>query len=144
MALADFVPTKVEIEHNGKPLVSVRGLCLDDISILVRAHLITLNKIVEQAKEGAQGGVFGINDLFMLEMMSKAPDVVWDIIALAADEPEYGDNARKMPASLQVKILTEVMRLTMEDIGGPKALVALIARMVGQAQPLAGALATTT
>ena len=143
MALADFEPTKVVIEHNGKPLVSVRGLCLDDISILVRAHLIVLNKLVEQAKSNVQGGVFGVNDLFMLELMGKAPDVAWDIIALAADEPEYGDTARKMPASLQIKILSEVMRLTMEDIGGPKALVALVAGMVNQNQPLAGVLATT-
>lgn len=140
--LADFRPTKVEIEHNGKPLVSVRGLCLDDISILVRAHLITLNKIAEQAKAGVQGGVFGVNDLFMLELIAKAPDAMWDIIALASDEPEYGDNARKMPASLQIKILTEVMRLTLEDIGGPKALIALVAGLMKQVEP--GALVTTT
>jgi hypothetical protein len=49
MALADFTPERVEIKHNGSVVCSVRGLGTDDISVLVRAHLDTMNKLFEIA-----------------------------------------------------------------------------------------------
>lgn len=143
MTLADFQPERVEIAHKGKPLLSVRGLCLDDLSILVRAHLVTLNKLFEAAKAGAQpNSVFGVSDMFLMDMIHKAPDVIFDIIALACDESDYSDTARKLPAGIQFKALQAIATLTMEDIGGPKALVAFLDK-ARQSQSLVGELATT-
>lgn len=143
MALADYEPERVEIAHKGKPLLSVRGLCLDDLSILVRAHLVTLNKLFETAKAGMRpDSVFGVSDLFLMDMIHKAPDVIFDIIALACDETEYSETARKLPVGVQFKALQAIMSLTMEDIGGPKALVAFLDK-ARQSQSLVGELATT-
>lgn len=129
MSLADFTPERVTIEHKGKALVQVRGLCLDDVSILVRAHLPILNKLYAMSQMGDMAAFGG--DKFVLDFLTLAPDVAFDVIALAADEPEYGSQARKLPAGLQLKILQEVMHLTLEDVGGPLALVAMIGRLAG-------------
>jgi nitrous oxide reductase accessory protein NosL len=109
----------------------------------VRAHLVTINKLFEAAKAGAQPGtVFGVGDLFLMDMVHKAPDVIFDIIALACDETEYGATARKLPAGIQFKALQAVAALTLEDIGGPKALVAFL-DVARKSQSLVGELAMT-
>lgn len=124
MSLADYTPERVTIEHKGQALVSVRGLCLDDVGILVRAHLHVLNSLADLSKRG-DIAMFG-GDKFILDVVTLAPNVAFDIIALAADEPEYTAQARKLPVGLQVKILQEVLRLTLEDVGGPLALMTLL------------------
>lgn len=128
--LADFTPERVTIEHKGAALVTVRGLSFDDVSILVRAHLHVLNKLHALTQSG-DIAMFG-GDKFIMDVVALAPDVAFDVIALAADEPEYAQQARMLPLGAQIKILQEVMRLTLEDIGGPLALIAMVGRMTGE------------
>jgi hypothetical protein len=85
MALADFTPERVEIKHNGSVVCSVRGLGTDDISVLVRAHLDTMNKLFEIARSADDFG--SVN--FFAQMVTSAPQIAMDVIALAADEPNY-------------------------------------------------------
>lgn len=134
MALADFTPERAEIKHNGSTVCSVRGLGTDDISVLVRAHLDTLNKLFEIAK--TTDNDFG-NTAFFMQMVTVAPQIAIDIIALAADEPNYPPEVRQLPMGLQIKILQEVGRMTFEDIGGPKAIVGLVQTMLQSQRVLA-------
>src|SRR4051812_7512029 len=101
MTLANFTPERVEIKHNGSVVCSVRGLGTDDISVLVRAHLDTLNKLFEIAKQANND--FG-NANFFIQMVTAAPQISIDIIALAADEPHYPPEVRQLPMGLQIKI----------------------------------------
>jgi hypothetical protein len=131
MALADFTPERVEIKHNGSVVCSVRGLGTDDISVLVRAHLDTMNKLFEIARSADDFG--SVN--FFAQMVTSAPQIAMDVIALAADEPNYPPEVRQLPMGLQIKILQEVTRMTFEDIGGPKAVVGLVQSMLRQRVP---------
>lgn len=127
MGLSDYTPHRVTIEHRGAPLLAVRGLGFDDVSVLFRAHLDSIQVMVSGFKNANGLGT----DLFFMELITTAPDVAFDVIALAADEPDYAAQARKLPVGLQIKILQEILTLTLEDIGGPKAFVALVSS-VGQ------------
>lgn len=136
MALADYTPQRTAIMQGDKPLFMVRGLSLDDVSVLVRSHLDALNLLATMAEE--TNTHFG-SVAFFTQAVTTAPNVVFDAIALAADEPSYASDARKLPVGLQIKALQEISRLTLEDIGGPKALVALVRSLLNQKSlPLAG------
>jgi hypothetical protein len=132
MALADFTPERVDIKHNGSVVCSIRGLGTDDVSTLVRAHLDVLNKLFEIVR--GSDADFGTAN-FYAQMITSAPQIAIDIIALAADEPNYPPEMRQMPMGLQIKILQEVTRMTFEDIGGPKAIVGLVQSMLRQQVP---------
>lgn len=124
MALADFTPETVEIEHNGKPLMTVRGLSLDDVSILIRSHLHTLNRLQAAASTGSLSDIGA--DTFVVEVLQNAPDVAYDALALAGDVTEEVNRLRKLPVGTVVKALQIVLKLTLEDIGGPLVLLSLI------------------
>lgn len=131
MALAEYTPERVEIKQGDRVICSVRGLGTDDVSVLVRAHLDALNELFALSQR--VDNQFGSTAFFM-QVVTAAPQIAMDVIALAADEPGYPADARKLPMGLQIKILQEVVRLTFEDIGGPKAVVGLVLSMVQQNQ----------
>lgn len=133
MALADFIPERTTIMRGETPLFDVRGLSLDDVSVLVRAHSDSLNLLVTMA--GETDSAFG-SAAFFMQAVTTAPNVAFAVIALAADEPQYSADARKLPAGVQIKALQEITRLTLEDIGGPKALVALVRNLLNQKKSL--------
>lgn len=133
MALANFVLQRVEVKHGDTVVCAVRGLALDDISLLVRSHLDALNTLFDLAVNSTNE--FGTSAFFM-QMATSAPNVAFDAIALAADEPDYTLEARKMPLGLQIRLLQEIARLTFEDVGGPLALVNLVKQMLGDQQKL--------
>lgn len=145
MPLSDYTPEQVTIQHKGKALATVRGLNLEDVAILVRAHLEDLQRIFALAKTiNVDFMTRMAGDDFVMQLITEAPIVAGNIIALASDEIDAGKFARKLPMGLQVQVLFEVMRMTFEDVGGPKAFVVLVANMVNQQKQLpAGTLATT-
>lgn len=143
MPLSDFTPERVKVEYKGRLLASVRGLCLDDLSLLVRGHLDTLRHLYRRSQ--GEGDMFTrLNqDGFLLRLLTEAPGIAVEVISLASDEPDSTAQVRMLPIPLQVKLLQTIIRLTFEDVGGPKAFVALIGSMIGEQPNPAGAVATT-
>lgn len=127
MGLADFEPFRQIVKYRGNVVLSVRGLSLDDVGVLVRAHMDDINRLVDLARVKGDFGTVS----FLTDALTTAPNVLFDVIAMAADESAYSEDSRKLPVGLQIKILQDVLELTLEDIGGPKALVALVQKMAG-------------
>lgn len=129
MSLALFEPEWAEV-HDGKGrlLAKVRGLNTTDLSILVRAHGPALRQIYEDSQQGDSA----LADIAKTAgiVMVQEPVVAFTIIALASDEPEKIADVGKWPAPLVIKVLIEVLRLTVEDIGGPLALADLAGRLL--------------
>lgn len=123
MATVEYTPIRVPIKQGERTVCEVRGLGTDDVSVLIRAHFELLNTLFGLAQNSERQ--FGSTAFFM-QMITEAPNIAFDIIALATDEPNYASSARQMPVGLQIKILQEITRLTFEDIGGPKVAVAMI------------------
>jgi hypothetical protein len=132
MALADYQPEREQIFHKQSLLVSVRGLCLEDLSVLVRGNLAELQQLYAAIKQPDQ---YQIDDLLIMKLINQAPLMAAKIIALAADEPAGEEAASRLTVPLQVNILSAIARLTFEDIGGPKAFVAMVGQLVGNSLP---------
>ena len=133
MNLADFVPVKepVVIVKTESPLM-VRGLSLDDIAALLHQHIDDLDKLVglyNQAVNGAEAAV--VVSAMSVTLVRDAPFIAAKIIALACDEPGAEMRARQLPLSAQVRAITAILRLTFEDIGGPKKAVESLMNFIG-------------
>lgn len=118
------VPTlKVSWASGGKQYgFEVRGLSDEDLVKLVRDNDEALNKAFNAVQ-----GVSGQNpeDLtntnaveFGKALLEAVPELVAQMIALAADMPDKAPVVRKMPAPIKLQALTAVWQLTVIDTGG--------------------------
>lgn len=136
MALSDFTPERITVEYKGKPLMKVRGLNLDDVSLLVQTHLADLQRLYELVQDGSQNLFERLNaDGFVIKLIGDMPVLAANLIAIAADEPENFAQARTLPLPLQVMVVRTIVSLTFEDFGGPKAFVALVRELAGKQLP---------
>jgi hypothetical protein len=136
MGLADYEPERFTVNVRNKPLMEVRGLNLDDVSVLIRQHLPEIEKLYDLAGIG-QGDVFKriSQDGFMVKIVADMPELASRLIAMAADEPASHQKAKLLPIPVQIIALQAIVRLTFEDIGGPKAFVALLEKVTGRPLP---------
>lgn len=127
---------------DGSLTVEVRGLNLDDIRALIQTHFVDLENVVDLYL-ATNGPTFSMNaaTMFMVEMVNRTPALAANIIALCA-VPEEGeeftailDAARKLNAVAQVLLLSAILRLSCEDVGGPKAALALLTGFLAQNLP---------
>jgi hypothetical protein len=124
VSLVEYVPERTPIAHKGKTLVTVRGLNYEDVTVLVRAHLKDISRLFAGFKEKKL--LPSDIEPMLLDLLTSSPQTAATIIAIAADEPDYSAAALKLPLSLAVTILYELVRLTFEYVGGPLVLVTLI------------------
>lgn len=133
MSLADYTPARTEIFHHGKPMLTVRGLNTDDISALVRHHIQDLQTLVKTFSP--DGKLLPENpnvDALLFSLITKFPTTAARMIALAADEPDQIENARKLPFPLQMEIALNIVKLTFEDVGGPLAFAGIVRHMMAE------------
>ena len=107
--------------------VSVRGLNLADIGLLVGGHMEEFRRLAD-IWEGASQEIWANiqKDNFIVKLVTEVPSMAATVIALACDEPENRVVATTLPLAFQVKVIIEIMRLTLEDAGGPKEFAALV------------------
>ncbi len=130
MALADLLP-QPETVQIGKGTVEVRALTLIDISTLLRIHSADLEEAAAlfselQSAPTERGAVHMI-----LEIVTKAPGLAANIIAIAAGEDDAADLVERLPMTAQVEILQVVARLTFDDYGGPGKFWAVLSSLLG-------------
>lgn len=143
MSLSDFqVPTE-SVKIPGGASFSVRGLSLDDISSLVQRYRPALQSIYEEFE---QQGDFTLESTASLVegMIASFPGFVAYAIALASDEPEQAELARKLPMSVQVEAVEHIGRLTFVAEGGPKKVLATVVRVLKGARESVGSLGTSS
>lgn len=133
MALADFSPDSVEVVA-GKATVRVRGFNLEDLSMLLRLHMEDMSKIVQLINLAKSVASVGADQQVMAEAIVRltveAPGVAANIIAIAADEDRAADLAARLPLVLQIRLLTEIGRMTFDDMGGPGNFWATLQKLI--------------
>lgn len=135
MSLADYEPIRAEVGFKGGSL-SVRGLALDDVAVLMRTHLDDLNPLVDlYTKEVKTDVDVAAMSQYIIGLVKEAPGLVANLIAIACDEPDAVDNARKLPMPTQVKALKMIGALTFEEAGGPKKFIESLVGLVRSATP---------
>ncbi len=127
---------------------AVRGLALEDFTILLRSHYEPMAALFEQyVNEAAlekvdadvSGGVLNLGDMkgVALKGLEMAPALIGDVIARAADETDNPHVARLLPVGTQIEAIGKIVTLTLEAEGGLEKLVETITQ-------LAATLATAT
>lgn len=118
MSLAEYQPHRETITSRGLS-VQVRGLALDDVTMLFQKNMDDINKLFEIYGKG-QPMVEQISESVQIatRLISEAPGVAARVIALACDEPEEEEKARKLTLPLQIKVIQKIIELTFEEAGG--------------------------
>jgi hypothetical protein len=110
----------------------VRGLSLDDMSVLIVNHLNEMMDISTLYIQ-TQKDVFATNNMADLLMMiaRSFPGFVSEVISMVTDTPEL--RTVKLPAGPQMLIMQAAIKLTVEDAGGLGNLSAMLQSVVKQA-----------
>ncbi len=106
----------------------VRGLSLNDVSILVQRHGKRLNELYQQFTE--QGDLTTETvAAFALPLLQSAPEIAAELIACAAGDPDDAEIAGRLPFPVQIDALEKIAILTFEAGGGPKKLLETVVRL---------------
>ncbi len=117
MSWAEYEPPTTRVPLSNKQSGIVRGLNLDDMTILVTNHLEPISRAVALYAQ-SKNDVYSQDHLFQFItlVVQQFPGLVTEIIALAADEPSLRD--KKIAAGDQIAALDAIGRLTLEGAGG--------------------------
>ena len=136
MAIKDVKIARSTIAAPGKATFDVRGLCLEDMTFLISRHIGPITRALKMYQESQQdivatGNIQG----FVLSVVKDFPALASEVISVAADEhdDEALEIARRLPIGTQIAALTEITRLTVEEAGGLKNLLAEMQARIGSA-----------
>lgn len=117
-----------------KGVLTLRGLCLDDVLQIARIHGEAFNTLFEKFTGGDAPEIDLENSAQIAGIMvDHAPNIAASIIAYAADDPDAAEVARRFPFPLQIECLEKIGALTFIMEGGPKKLLETVIRITGGA-----------
>jgi hypothetical protein len=120
MSLAAYEPQRRTIPLRGGS-VDVRGIGLDDVAVLMNLYLRDIDALFNLYDENVdEGSKMAAMAQFAIVLCREAPALVGHLIALAADEPDQIDKARRLSLPAQVEILKAIFELTFEEAGGSR------------------------
>lgn len=128
MSWTDYTSPTAEIPLGQGKTGTVRGLNVDDIAILLTNHLEPISKAVA-LYAASKKDVFSTKNLhsFVIATASEFPTLIAEVISLAADEPSLKD--KKIAMGVQIAALNEIIRLTLEELGGLGNLSLVVANL---------------
>lgn len=131
MAFSDYVVPTVELTLPNGATATVRGIALQDITVLLSRHLPTITAFFNRMSS-VRDGVVRPDQVaaISMDLLGSAPALAADIIALAADEPNMGPKIQRYPIGVQVDALEKICTLTLEQAGGAKNLGETVMRVV--------------
>lgn len=140
MQLKDYQIQRSKVPLPGKPgddnFFEVRGLCVDDLTLLISLHHGPITRALKLYQE-SKADVIASKNLtgFMLLLAKDFPELVAEVISAASDSLDDATRqvARKLPFTTQVLALNEILKLSMEDAGGLKNLLAELRELAANA-----------
>lgn len=137
MSLADYQPMRKDVPVRGTS-VSVRGLGLDDVAVLMNLYLSDIDALFRlYDDEVDESNRVAAMAQFAIVLCREAPALVGHMIALAADEPDQIEKARKLSLPAQVDILKTIFELTFEEAGGARKFFESLAMLLRTLAPAA-------
>lgn len=126
MSLATYKPTTESVPLPGGDSLELRGLSFNDIVYLMETNKEALEEVVREfAVDDIDLDSDGIKTM-MMKYVRKMPNLSAHVIAIACDEPESVENAKKLPLQTTFESLIIIARLTFEQAGGIKKLFDLV------------------
>ncbi|AWY08926.1 tail protein [Ruegeria phage vB_RpoS-V18] len=146
MGLSGYTPKTEMVEYPGGSF-AVRGLSLEDFTVLLRAHHKPMADLFDryvseaalESVDANTGGALHLGDMkaVVLEAFELAPALVGDAIARAADETENPHIARLLPIGVQIDAITKIVRLTLEAEGGVEKLAETVSTLAASLSTVA-------
>lgn len=98
--------------------VAVRGFNLDDFAALMPSHFEAVSKIAALYAE-QKSSVFSSKAIgeFIMSSAAAFPNLISEVISIASDEGPEARNV-KLPTTLQISVLSAIVKLTVEEAGG--------------------------
>lgn len=142
MSLAHVVIPTREVAL-GESRVMVRGISLNDISSLLRDHLVELSTLFDlYDDEETRDTAMAAGASFAIKLVQEAPDMAAMCIILLTDSaPEEIEKARKFPLGWQVELIRVALEVTFEEVGGGKKFLDKMMTMVRNVRPKTKSLA---
>lgn len=109
----------------------MRGLSLDDVTFLLRTHLTDLQLAFGMYRDVSEGEEVS-GDALLTSVLYEAPALAASVIALGSGEKGVAEQAKLLPAPLQLQALTDIVELTFIEVGGPKNFFATLTKLAGQ------------
>lgn len=134
MDLRDYTIPRAKVPLPGKaspggekPFFEVRGLCADDLTLLITLHHGPITKALKLYQE-SRADILTTRNItgFIMTLVKDFPDLVSEVISAATDslDDETRQVARKLPITTQITALNEIVKLSMEEVAGLKNLLA--------------------
>lgn len=123
MGLKNLVIPRKTIAIPGGDM-TIRGLATDDITALLLFAPDDVEQVINEV-QGA-GNDAAAQHAAISKLLAKFPALVAFAIALAADEPDEVDNARRLPISAQLDAVVAILDMTFSE---PDALGKFIANL---------------
>ena len=108
---------------------TVRGLSLEDLTLLVRRHGGPLGELFKGFAQTDGVSAMSLDNMgsIVTALMEVAPAAVAEAICLAGDEPlESAAQVRRLPGPIQIEALTKISHLTFGTDGLSRALETVI------------------
>lgn len=126
MAFEDFVLPTEEVQLPGGSTFAVRGLSLQDITLLISKHGPVMEEFFRRYSGDDKANPMEIG----MGLVAQAPVLVAQIIAIAADRADKVETVLKFPLVTQQDALEKLAKLTFDANGGPKKFVEAVLRLV--------------
>lgn len=131
MALADIQQETYEVKMKGGSFV-VTALSFNTLSVLIKTHLAEMEEIFDVVAPDLDTDSPINAEALARKLVTEAPGLAANIIALAAGEPDYAGNAARLPFPVQMDTLIEIGRMTFEEVGGIKKTMTMILTMLSE------------
>lgn len=136
MPIKNYSPETFVVRLGKDNSFTVRGITFTDLSRLIRTHQADLevtfalyDKAIEQSKIGRDD----VGDMLILNLLNDAPLLVAELIRIASGEEDLTDETiLSLPFPTQIIALTQIVRLTFEEVGGVKNFLGMLLPMFGQ------------
>lgn len=119
MGLAGYKAPRVRIPVSGDNAMEVRGASLTTLAVLMREHFQDLEAVLDLVTENEKSISSSDFQSIALSLISGAPGLAANIIAISAGEGDATD-AAELPLSVQIHALVEIFNLTFTEVGGVK------------------------
>jgi hypothetical protein len=145
----DFFAPRETIMFNGHTVCDVRGITPDDLARIMMENAAdvehvfeilerddTLKGISKDDPESVSGALKTHGKALFGTLVTKVPELVAKIIAVAADDAASWEHVKKnFVLPLQLETLTTVAKLTFVDSNGFRAFVGNVLALLGQGSP---------
>jgi hypothetical protein len=131
MSVRAFEPERIAISYRGKPLMRVRGLNLVDCSVLVNRYYGELKQLFSMVQDANRQEMLAVmvSSDFIMRVAATMPDFVGVFVSMACDGELDEATCAKLPIGVLIEAVNALIKLTVEDAGGPKELAALVKRL---------------